>query len=81
VVPSTRSLLQAIERLVEMKDMVRMIRIHKTERMLTVDDLINIAIEKGILDVKLTNRPGAGDVKMENQSNLAGLTTGLKVLS
>jgi hypothetical protein len=64
-----RLLLQAIERLVEMTDMLRLIRIHKTRWLLTVDNLINVAMEKGILDIKLPNRPGAGDGKVENHTN------------
>jgi hypothetical protein len=69
LVPGTRHLLQAIERLVETADMIRVIRIHKTRWLLAVDNLIKVAMEKSILDIKLTNRPGAGDGKVENQAN------------
>jgi hypothetical protein len=61
-------LLESIERLVEATDMIRTSWIHKPRRLLTVNHLIKVAIEEGILDIKLTNWPKAGDGYVKNQS-------------
>jgi hypothetical protein len=64
--------------------MIRLIQIHKTRWLLTVDNLIKVAMEKSILDIKMTNRPGAGDVKVENQANhgrLDNRTEGLIIVN
>jgi hypothetical protein len=45
------SLLEAIEGLVKTADVVRTAGVNKAERLLTVDLLVKIAVEKGVLDV------------------------------
>jgi hypothetical protein len=61
--------------------MLRPASVDKSGRLLAVDNLVESAIEKGILDVKLTDGPGAGDSDVEDKSNGEGLTTGLTVSS
>jgi hypothetical protein len=57
LVPHTRSLLESIEGLVESTDMLRPRRVDEARWLLTIDHLIKIAMEKGVLDVELMNRP------------------------
>jgi hypothetical protein len=57
LVPCSGSLLEAIEGLVKMADVVRTAGVNKARRQLTVDLLVKIAVEKGVLDVKLVDGP------------------------
>jgi hypothetical protein len=55
--PSTRSLFQPIQRFNKPTIVIRLARISKTRRLSHVYLLIKKAIEKGILDIKLTKMP------------------------
>jgi hypothetical protein len=57
LVPCPWSLLQTIERLVKMAHIVGAARIDEPWWLLTIDLLVKCAMEKGILDIKLVNRP------------------------
>jgi hypothetical protein len=58
-VPSPWCLLEPVERFVEPADQVRTRRIHETGRLTAVDRLSQSAMEEGILDIQLMQRPGA----------------------
>lgn len=55
--PRTGSLLQAIEGLLQQTDMIRCKGVDEARRLLAVDGLLKTAMEKGILDIKLVDRP------------------------
>jgi len=57
LIPSTRSLLQAIKRLLQKANMIMKGWINKTWRLLAVDCLIKMTMKKSILDIQLMNRP------------------------
>jgi hypothetical protein len=67
VVPHTRSLLETVEGLVKMADVIRAAGINKPWGLLIVDNFIKSTVEEGILDIKLANRPRAGDGKLQNK--------------
>jgi hypothetical protein len=60
--------------------MLRSAGIDEPWRLLAVDNFINGAVEEGILDVKLTNRPRAGDDEVENKANGGRLDDGAERL-
>jgi hypothetical protein len=68
---------------VETTDVVRMSGINKTRRLLTVNHFVKVAVEKGILDIKLTDRPITGDSDAEDEAygfKLGNRTKGLVVV-
>ena len=73
LVPSPRSLLEAIEGLVEPTDMLRMIRVDEARWLLAVDHLVKITMEKGVLDVELVYRPCTRDGDAEDDADGGGL--------
>src|SRR6185437_10361918 len=58
-IPSPRSLLQTIERLVEPTDHIRTTRVHKSRWLRAVDSLGQGAVKKRILHIQLVHRPSA----------------------
>jgi hypothetical protein len=60
-------LLETVERLVKMADVIRAAGINKPWGLLIVDNFIKSTVEEGILDIKLANRPRAGDGKLQNE--------------
>jgi hypothetical protein len=54
--------------------------IDESGRLLAVDNLVESAIEEGILDVKLTDGLGAGDGDVEDKPNGGGLDDGAESL-
>ena len=80
LVPSPRSLLEAIEGLVEPTDMLRMIRVDEARWLLAVDHLVKITMEKGVLDVELVYRPCTRDGDAEDDADGGGLDDGAKCL-
>src|SRR6185437_14866762 len=58
-VPSPRSQLQTIERLVEPADHIRTTRVHKSRWLRAVDSLGQGAVKKRILHIQLVHRPSA----------------------
>jgi hypothetical protein len=55
--PGLRSLFETIDSLVKLTDMGRMLRINKTRRLSHENRLLKKAIQEGILDIKLLERP------------------------
>jgi hypothetical protein len=51
LVPSAGRLLEAVERLVKQADILGMSRVDEARRLLVVNHLVEIAMEKGVLDV------------------------------
>jgi hypothetical protein len=49
--------------------MLRASGVDKARRLLAVDDLVKSAMEEGILDVELVDRPGTGDGDAEDDAN------------
>jgi hypothetical protein len=54
--------------------------VDKSGRLLAVDNLVESAMEEGILDVKLTDGPGARDSNVEDKPNGGGLDDGAESL-
>jgi hypothetical protein len=73
-------LLQAIEGFVQTIYVLRPAGVDESGRLVAVDNLVESAIEEGILDVKLTDGPGAGDGDVEDKPNGGGLDDGAKSL-
>jgi len=67
--PSTRSLLQTIKRLLEKADIIRICWINKTRRLLTIDCLIKMTMKKSILDLQLMNRPMTRGYNTQNYTD------------
>jgi hypothetical protein len=80
LVPCTRSLLEAVEGLVEPTDMRRVCGVDKARRLLAVDHLVKIAMKEGILDIQLMNRPSTGDGDAEYDADRGGLDNGAECL-
>jgi len=68
-----RSLLQPVERLVEMANKLWMGGILKTRRLYTIDCLLQGAVKKGILHIKLMNRPTTRESQREDCPHSSGL--------
>jgi hypothetical protein len=66
-------LLQAIEGFVQTTYVLKPTGVDESGRLLAVDNLVESAIEKGILDVKLTYGPRARDGDVEDKPNGGGL--------
>ena len=73
LVPGSRGLLEAVERLVEPTNMLRTSRVDEARWLLTVDHLIKIAMKEGVLDIELVNRPRTGDGDAEDNADHGGL--------
>ena len=64
--PSTRSLFQTIYCLLDLVNVIWFRWIFKTQRLLHVDCLFQITMEKGILNIQLLNFPLLSDCNVEN---------------
>jgi hypothetical protein len=58
-VPSPRRLLESVQGLLHEAHVVGGGRVDEVGRLLTVDGLVQVAMEKGVLHVQLMDRPGA----------------------
>jgi hypothetical protein len=58
-VPSPRRLLESVQGLLHEAHVVGGGRVDEAGRLLTVDGLVQVAMEKGVLHVQLMDRPGA----------------------
>ena len=67
--PSARCLFQAVERLPEKTDGVRLRGVDETRRLLAEHLLRQMTVEEHILDVKLMNRPVTRERKREHCAN------------
>jgi hypothetical protein len=76
--PNSASLFEAIEGFAETAYMSGMCRIHKNRGLSVVDGLNELTIEKGILDIKLMDRPFVGGGDAQNDPNGCGLHNGAK---
>jgi hypothetical protein len=54
--------------------------VDEARRLLTIDLLVKIAVEEGILDVELMNRPGSRDGDAEDDADRGGLDDGAEGL-
>jgi len=65
LVPCARRLLETIERSLQETHMVRVSRVNKAWRLLTVDGLLQVSMKKSVLHVQLVDRlaPGSGDAE------------------
>ena len=77
LVPGTWSLLEAIEGLVKPTNMLRMNSVDEARWLLAVDHLLEIAVEKGILEIGQAQETAM----LSTTRIMVGLTTGLKVSS
>ena len=73
LVPRAGRLLKSIEGLVEQADMLRPRGVEEAGRLLTVNHLVEIAMEKGVLDVELVYRPCTRDGDAEDDADGGGL--------
>ena len=80
MVPSSRCLLEAVERLVEPADHIWAGGIGKSRGLTAVNCLSQSAMEESILDIQLMHRPGAR-ASERTVRTVAGFTTGLNVSS
>jgi hypothetical protein len=80
LVPRTWSLLQAVERLVKPAHMVWKTCVNKTWRLLTIDLLVQVAVEEGVLDVQLMDWPRTRDGDDEDDADRGRLHNGTKGL-
>jgi hypothetical protein len=69
-------LLQTVEGFLQTTHMLRSAGIDEAWRLLAVDNFIKGAMEEGILDVELSDRPRAGDREVENKANGGRLDDG-----
>ena len=69
--PRTRSLLQAVERLVQPAHHVRARGVHKPRRLTAVDGLGEVAVQEGVLHVQLVHRPGYPMIERIAQARIA----------
>jgi hypothetical protein len=65
-VPGTRSLVEAIECLVEFVDMVRKPRMNEARRLSHVHIFREPSMQEGILNINMADGPTGGDGKGEN---------------
>ena len=56
--------------------MGRVLRVNETRGLLTIDNLIKIAMGEGIFNIKLMNGPIFGDSKRKNNANGGGFDDG-----
>jgi hypothetical protein len=69
LVPRPGRLLQAIKRLVEQADVLGPSGVDEARWLLAVDHLVKIAMQEGVLNVKLMNRPSARDGDAEDDTD------------
>ena len=79
--PRAGGLFQAIERLTEETNMVQVRVVDETGWLCTIDCLLELPMEKCVLDIKLMYRPRTRGGEAENHTDRGGFTTGLKVSS
>lgn len=70
--PGTRGLFKAIERLLEMANVIGNVQMMETRGLAHENCLVELAMEKNILNVQLTERPLSHDSKRENKANSRG---------
>ena len=80
LVPRSRGLLEAVQRLVQATDVVGAVGVDEARRLLTLDLLVKIAMEEGILDVELVERPGARYREAEDDADRGRLDDGAECL-
>ena len=78
--PSSRGLLEAVDRLVEPTNMLRTSRVDEAMWLLTEDHLVKIAMKEGVLDIELVNLPSTGDGEAEDDADRGGLDDGAECL-
>jgi hypothetical protein len=81
VVPCTECLFQTIQGLVEPTNKIWMSKVFESRWLGTVDCLDEHAMEKGILDIKLMDRPSARDCKRHHSTNCGRLDNGTESLT
>ena len=64
--PRTRRLLEAVERALKLAHMIWTGGVEEAGGLLAVDVLLEPAVEEGVLDVQLVDRPAAGDGEGED---------------
>ena len=69
MVPSTRGLFEAVYSFAEFADMMRLVAVNKALWLGHKDVLGDRALEKCIVDIKLTYGPTTSDGKRENHSD------------
>ena len=80
LVPCARSLLETIERSLQETHMVRMSRVNKAWRLLTVDGLLQVSVKKSVLHVQLVDRPAPGSGDAEDDADRRWLDDGAERL-
>ena len=68
LVPGARGLLQTIQRALQQANMIRTYRINKTRRLLAVNRLLQMTMEKSILHIKLVDWPGSRSSDADDDS-------------
>ena len=61
--------------------MVRVSRVNKARRLLTVDGLLQVSVKKGVLHIQLVDRPAPGSGDDEDDVDHRWLDDGAEVLS
>ena len=69
--PCMWCLFETVERLLEKTHKIRMGRIYITKWLLTIDGLIESAMQKSVFNIKLMNRPRGRYNKTKNNANSA----------
>ena len=80
LVPGSGSLLEAVQRLVEPADMVGVAGVDEAGRLLAVHLLVKSAVEEGVLDVKLVDRPGVRQGDAQDDADRGWLDDGAESL-
>jgi hypothetical protein len=73
VVPCPRSLLQTVQRLVEVADQVRLSRVEETSGLCAINHLSQHIVEECVLDVELVDLPIPWESKGQDGANRCGL--------
>ena len=81
LIPSSRSLLEAIERFAETANIIWVIAIPKARWLVHKYCLLKVPMKKSIFNIKLMNGPGLTKSQREHSADGGGFTTGLKVSS
>jgi hypothetical protein len=81
IVPWARSLLEIVYRTVQPTDVLGASRVDEADGLATLDDLGELAVEEGILDVEMVSLPLRESAMKRMTRTMAGLTTGLNVSS
>lgn len=64
-----------------MTDVIRSIRVHKTQRLMHKDNFIKRAVKESVANIKLANRPRARDNQGKNDTDSDRLDNGTKGFS